>query len=177
MSLILDDLKYKNLKFTNQRRSHSLLSIKRKAILCLCHYPFDKVPHQRPLLLKLEQIGIKGNVLGWIECFLTKRFQKVVLKPGYFTRQSARFIRSTCTTRFFYKNNEAQIYPKIKNKLRTIMRLGFRCKCNYKLLLKNTTHHVITCSVSLPVFLQLETLSEQRRKSKLRRTCLMTCLY
>ena len=32
---------------------------------------------------------------------------------------------------------------------------------------KNTTHHVITCSVSLAVFLQLETLSEQRRKSKL----------
>ena len=33
MLLILDDLKYKYLKFTNQRRSHSLLSIKRKAIL------------------------------------------------------------------------------------------------------------------------------------------------
>ena len=29
MLLILDDLKYKYLKFTNQRRSHSLLSIKR----------------------------------------------------------------------------------------------------------------------------------------------------
>ena len=46
------------------------------------------------------------------------------------------------------------------------MRLGFRCKCNCKFLLKNTTHHVITCGVSLQVFLQLETLSEQRRKSK-----------
>ena len=57
------------------------------------------------------------------------------------------------------------------------MRLGFRCKCNCKFLLKNTTHHVITCGVSLQVFVQLETLSEQRRKSKLRRTCLMTCLY
>ena len=86
------------------------------------------------------------------------------------------------TTRLFLKeqfcmNNEAQIYPKIKNKLRTITRLGFRRTCNCKFLLKNTTHHVITCGVSLQVFLQLETLSEQRRKSKLRRTCLMTCLY
>ena len=103
MLLILDDLKYKYFKFTNQRRSHSLLCIKRKArSSCLYHYPFDKVPHQRTFL-KLEQTGIRGIVLGWIECFLTKRSQKVVLEPGYFTRGSARFIRSTCTTRFFLR--------------------------------------------------------------------------
>ena len=40
---------------------------------------FDKVPNQRPLL-KLEQIGIRGNVLSWIECFLTGRSQKAVLE-------------------------------------------------------------------------------------------------
>ena len=45
---------------------------------------------------------------------------------------------------------------------------------NCKYLLKNTTHHVITCDVSLQVILQLETLSEQRRKSKLCRMCYMT---
>ena len=41
-------------------------------------------------------------------------------------------------------------------------------------------HHVITRDVSLQVFVQLETLSEQRRKSKLCRTCFMTvpkCIY
>ena len=86
MLLILNDLKYKYLKFTNQRSSHNLLSIKRKArSSCLYHHPFDKVPHQRTLL-KLEQTGIRGNVLGWIDCFLTKRSQKVVLEPSYFTR-------------------------------------------------------------------------------------------
>ena len=49
------------------------------------------------------------------------------------------------------KNNEAQICPKQ-------LRLGFRCKFsrfNCKFLLKNTTHHVIICGVSLQIFLQL----------------------
>ena len=44
-----------------------------------------------------------------------------------------------------------------------------------------TTHHVTTCGVLMKVFLQLEeTLSEQRRKSKLCRTYFMTvpkCIY
>ena len=40
------------------------------------------------------------------------------------------------------------------------MTLDFRCKCNCKFLSKNTKHYVITRSVSLQVFLQLETLSE-----------------
>ena len=67
-------------------------------------------------------------------------------------------------------NNEAQIYPKIKNKRRTVSRGSA----------SDTTHHAITCGVSLQVFLQLEALSEQRRKSKLWRTCFMTvpkCIY
>ena len=40
---------------------------------------FDKVSHQR-LLLKLNQFGIKGNILRWIESFLTSRTQQVVLE-------------------------------------------------------------------------------------------------
>ena len=40
---------------------------------------FDKVPHQR-LLLNLNQFGIKGNILRWIESFLTSRTQHVVLE-------------------------------------------------------------------------------------------------
>ena len=40
---------------------------------------FDKVPHQR-LLLKLNQFGIKGNILRWTESFLTSRTQQVVLE-------------------------------------------------------------------------------------------------
>ena len=39
---------------------------------------FDKVPHMR-LLHKLKGYGIEGNVLKWIESFLTGRRQRVVL--------------------------------------------------------------------------------------------------
>ena len=38
---------------------------------------FDKVPHQR-LLMKLERYGIHGNLLSWMESFLTKRVQTVI---------------------------------------------------------------------------------------------------
>ena len=56
----------------------------------------------------------------------------------------------------FYKNNEAQICPKIKNKLRTIeARLQMQIKFNCKFLLKNIKHHVIICGVSLQIFKQL----------------------
>ena len=41
-----------------------------------------------------------------------------------------------------------QICPKIKNR-QGQLRLSFRCKCDWKFLLKNTTHHVIMCGVSL----------------------------
>ena len=40
---------------------------------------FDKVPHQR-LLMKLERYGIHGNLLSWMESFLTKRVQTVICK-------------------------------------------------------------------------------------------------
>jgi predicted transcriptional regulator len=39
---------------------------------------FDSVPHKR-LLLKLEKYGIHGNLLKWIEDFLTNRAQRVVV--------------------------------------------------------------------------------------------------
>ena len=38
---------------------------------------FDKVPHRR-LLMKLERYGIHGNLLSWMESFLTKRVQTVI---------------------------------------------------------------------------------------------------
>ena len=38
----------------------------------------DSVPHRR-LLGKLESYGIQGDILGWIEAFLTGRMQKVTV--------------------------------------------------------------------------------------------------
>ena len=35
---------------------------------------FDKVPHKR-LLLEIEKYGITGNILGWINSFLSNRTQ------------------------------------------------------------------------------------------------------
>ena len=40
---------------------------------------FDSVPHCR-LINKLKTLGITGDVLGWIESFLTNRKQKVVVE-------------------------------------------------------------------------------------------------
>ena len=40
---------------------------------------FDKVAHNR-LLYKLSAYGVKGNTLGWIGSFLSRRSQKVVLE-------------------------------------------------------------------------------------------------
>ena len=39
---------------------------------------FDTVAHQR-LLLKLENLGIRGNVLNWIKGFISNRHQRVLL--------------------------------------------------------------------------------------------------
>ena len=39
---------------------------------------FDSVPHRR-LLIKLENVGIRGKLLKWIEAFLTNRYQRVLL--------------------------------------------------------------------------------------------------
>ena len=43
---------------------------------------FYSVPHQH-LLLKLESIGITGNLLQWIDRFLTSRFQRVVINGKF----------------------------------------------------------------------------------------------
>ena len=40
---------------------------------------FDRVPHQR-LLLKLKHYGVRGNILSWIEDFLSARTQKVIIE-------------------------------------------------------------------------------------------------
>ena len=39
---------------------------------------FDTVPHSC-LLLKLESLGITGDLLNWIKAFLTIRFQRFVV--------------------------------------------------------------------------------------------------
>ena len=43
---------------------------------------FDSVPHQR-LLLRLECLGIHGNLLSWFCSYLTNRFQQVVVNGHY----------------------------------------------------------------------------------------------
>ena len=43
---------------------------------------FDTVPHRR-LLLKLKSYGIGGNLLSWINSFLTGRLQQVILNSVY----------------------------------------------------------------------------------------------
>ena len=42
------------------------------------HKAFDTVPHKH-LLSKLRGYGIQGNLISWIEAFLTRRKQRVVL--------------------------------------------------------------------------------------------------
>ena len=48
---------------------------------------FDKVPHTR-LVLKLDYCGIRGNVLAWLQSFLTNRTQQVVI-DGYYSSSNA----------------------------------------------------------------------------------------
>jgi len=43
----------------------------------------DSVPHQC-LLLKLEYLGINGDLLKWLNCYLTNRYQRVVIN-GHFS--------------------------------------------------------------------------------------------
>ena len=46
------------------------------AIYCDFMKAFDKVPHKR-LVYKVEKYGIKGNIIGWIDSFLSGRTQCV----------------------------------------------------------------------------------------------------
>ena len=43
---------------------------------------FDKVPHKR-LLKKIEGYGIKGQILKWIEAFLSNRKQRVMINGSF----------------------------------------------------------------------------------------------
>jgi len=43
---------------------------------------FDSVPHQR-LLLKLQCLGIRGDLLNWFRSYLTNRSQRVVINGHY----------------------------------------------------------------------------------------------
>ena len=51
------------------------------AILLDFSKAFDKVAHSR-LLLKLENYGVRGNLLKWIQDFLSGRTQQVVLEAS-----------------------------------------------------------------------------------------------
>ena len=42
---------------------------------------FDKVPHKR-LIYKIERYGISGNILGWIEDFLSNRTQEIIINES-----------------------------------------------------------------------------------------------
>ena len=62
-----------------------------KALECCdsCHYlcldfakAFDSVPHHQ-LLLKLQSLGVSGQLLKWILCFLTTRSQRVFVNGHY----------------------------------------------------------------------------------------------
>ena len=58
---------------------------KRHSIHCLfldLAKAFDSVPHSC-LLLKLECLGIRGSLLSWLEYFLTRRFQWVVINGAF----------------------------------------------------------------------------------------------
>ena len=48
------------------------------AVLLDFRKAFDKVPHRR-LATKLHHYGVKGNILSWIEDFLSDRSQRVVI--------------------------------------------------------------------------------------------------
>ena len=90
-----------NLISTHQfgfRRNHSTTHLLLEAVhdwakvlecrdSCHCLYldfakAFDSVPHYR-LLLKLQSLGISGQLLRWINCFLTTRSQRVVINGQY----------------------------------------------------------------------------------------------
>jgi len=58
---------------------------KHHSIHCILHdlaKVFDSVLYSR-LLLKLEYLGIRGNLLSWLEYFLTRRFQWVVINGAF----------------------------------------------------------------------------------------------
>lgn len=46
-----------------------------------CEKAFDRVPHQR-LFMKLEAVGLDGNILGWIKGFLTERYHRVNIRSA-----------------------------------------------------------------------------------------------
>ena len=81
--------------FRHQRSTVTLLLIavhdwatfleKRHSVHCVfldLAKAFDSVPHSR-LLLKLENLGIRGNLLSWLKYFLTRRFQRVIINGAF----------------------------------------------------------------------------------------------
>ena len=50
-------------------------------IYCDFMKAFDKVPHRR-LVYKIERYGINGNILGWMENFLSNRTQEMIINSS-----------------------------------------------------------------------------------------------
>ena len=67
---------------------HRILDNRSQADLVIMDFSkaFDTVPHRR-LMAKLQHVGIRNNILSWIETFLTKRYQQVVV-DGEFSQCS-----------------------------------------------------------------------------------------
>ena len=62
------------------------------AILLDFSKAFDRVPHQR-LLLKLKHYGVRGNILSWIEDFLSARTQEVIIEGSKSSPPPPSYIR------------------------------------------------------------------------------------
>ena len=62
-----------------------------------CAKAFDVIPHKR-LIAKLEAHGISGNVLKWIEAWLSGRRQRVVLngKSSDWTNVTSSIVQGSC---------------------------------------------------------------------------------
>ena len=56
-------------------------------IYCDFMKAFDKVPHRR-LIHKISKYGIKGNILGWIDSFLSNRTQLVAVGAAESSRSN-----------------------------------------------------------------------------------------
>ena len=81
-----------NILFITQKISNALDDKHDACIVFLdVSKAFDKVWH-KGLLFKLNQMGITGNALKWIESNLSDRFQRVVV--------------NVCSSQWLYKNSD-----------------------------------------------------------------------
>ena len=91
--------------------------------------------------------GVADEFIVWLWCSVYMKL--LITLVDFWLPEFMVPLKSYSDTRFFYKNNFIRT-TRLKlrtQKLRTSyeqLRLGFRCKYNCKILLKNTTHHAFT---------------------------------